>query len=371
MDMTHTRDIDDTTAVTEVRYPLDDLRRFTVSALVAGGLDRERAVQAAEILLLADLRGVASHGLGRLAGYVSRLQRGFDRADARLEVDRETPCTLALNGNFGLGLLIGPEAMRRTIAKAKDVGICMTTVRNSNHFGIAGTYACMAAAEGLGGMAMTNASRLVVPTFAREPRLGTNPIAFAVPASGDPFVLDMSTSTVAWGKIEIARRAGLPIPEGWAVDVEGRPTTDPHQVTGLTPLGGPKEHSGHKGYGLGLLVEILTGPLSGNVWSNHVGRAWEQKEPPGTGHFFMAWRIDAFRDPDEFRREMDDMIRELHDTPTADDAPGPVIVPGEPEAEAERRNRLEGVPVAPGLVLELRDLAQRLGLEHPFDDPAR
>ncbi|HYH11046.1 MAG TPA: Ldh family oxidoreductase [Thermomicrobiales bacterium] len=356
--------------MTDVRYALEALRRFTEDALVEGGLDRDRAAEAADILLLADLRGVASHGLGRLAGYVSRLQRGFDRADAPLEVLRETPSTLSLDGNFGLGLLIGPEAMRRTIAKAKDVGICMTTVRNSNHFGIAGTYACMAAVEGLGGMAMTNATRLVVPTFAREPRLGTNPLAFAVPTSGEPFVLDMSTSTVAWGKIEIARRAGLPIPEEWAVNAEGRPTTDPHQVKGLTPLGGKKEHSGHKGYGLGLMVEILTGPMSGNVWSNHVGRAWEQTEPPGTGHFFMAWRIDAFRDPDEFRRDMDEMIRELHETPTAEDAPGPVLVPGDPEAEAERRNRTEGVPIAPGLVLELRELAERLGIDHPFDTKA-
>ncbi len=354
------------TIQTDTRYPHADLLAFARAALVEGGLDSEQSAQAAEHLLIADLRGVASHGLGRLAGYVSRLQRGFDRADAEIEVVRETPATLALDGHLGLGLLVGPEAMRRTIAKAKETGLCMTTVRRSNHFGIAGTYAVMAASEGLIGMAMTNASRVVVPLFGREPRLGTNPIAFAVPTSGEPFVLDMSTSTVAWGKIEIARRAGLPIPEGWGVDVEGRSTTDPHQVKGLTPLGGTRERSGHKGYGLGLMVEVLTGPLSGNVWSNHVARANEQKEPPGTGHFFMAWRVDAFRDPDEFRQEMDQMIAELRETSTADDAPGPVLIPGDPEAEAERRNRAEGIPVAPGLVRELTELAERLGIAHPF-----
>lgn len=327
----------------------------------------ERAEEAADVLLLADLRGVASHGLGRLSLYVRRLRSGFDKPDVDIEVDRESPSTLAINGNCGLGLLVGPEAMRRTIAKASDSGICMTTVRNSNHFGIAGTYACMAAAEGLGGMAMTNASRLVVPTYAKEPRLGTNPIAFAVPTSGDPFVIDMSTSTVAWGKIEIARRAGLPIPEGWAVDADGRTTTDPSEVKGLTPLGGPKEMSGHKGYGLGLMVEVLTGPMSGNVWSNHVGRPHEQTTPPGTGHAFMAWRIDAFRDPDEFVADMDSMVRELRETPSAENAPGPVLVPGDPEAEAERRNRQEGIPIAPGLILELKDLADQLNIDHPFD----
>ena len=352
--------------MSDPRYPYKVLNAFAIDAFSGAGLSPQQAEQAAEILLLADLRGVASHGLGRLAGFVKRIQEGFDRPNAPLETIRETPSTLSLDGNLGCGLLIGPEAMRRTIAKASDTGICMTTVRRSNHFGIAGTYACMATAEGMGGMAMTNSTRLVVPTFAKEPRLGTDPIAFAVPTSSEPFVIDMSTSTVAWGKIEIARRAGLPIPEGWAVDGDGRATTDPTQVKGLTPLGGTRELSGHKGYGLGMMVEILTGPLAGNVWSNHVARAWEQTEPPGTGHFFMAWRIDAFRDPDEFRLEMDTMIRELHETPVADDAPGPVLAPGDPEAESERRNRKEGVPVAPGLILELRDLAERLNIAHPF-----
>ncbi len=354
--------------MTDIRYPYDSLLAFAVEAFTCAGLRDEQAAQAADLLLRADLRGIASHGLGRLAGYVSRLQRGFDRADVQLEVVRETPATLALDGHLGFGLLIAPEAMRRTIDKAKANGLCMTTVRNSNHFGIAGSYALMAAEEGLGGMAMTNASRVVVPAQGRITRMGTNPIAFSVPTSGKPFVLDMSTSTVAWGKIEIARRAGLPIPEGWGVDVDGRPTTDPHQVVGLTPLGGTRERSGHKGYGLGLMVEILTGPLSGGVWSNHVNRAFEQAEPPGTGHFFMAWRIDAFREPEAFIAAMDEMVRELRETPVADGAPGPVLVPGDPEIVAEQRNLAEGIPVAPGLVRELVEMAGHLGIRHPFGD---
>lgn len=318
------------------------------------------------MLVKADLRGVASHGLGRLAGFVHRLQTGMEDPNAELTVDRESPSTLALDGSNGLGLLIGPKAMRMTIERARTTGICLTTVRNSNHFGIAGTYAVMAAEEGMGGMAMTNATRLVVPMFGREPRLGTNPIAFAAPTPGDPFVLDMSTSTVPWGKIEIARRAGLPIPEGWAVDAEGTPTTDPLRVKALTPLGGTREMCGHKGYGLGLMVEVLCAQLSGNVWSNQIARMHEQTVPPGTGHMFMAWRIDAFRDLDEFKAEMGGMIRELRETPTAEDATGPVLIPGDPEAEAERRNRDEGIPVAPGLRLELHELARELGIDDPF-----
>lgn len=349
------------------RYPVDALRAFIETAFTEAGLAPDQAVEAAGMLLTADLRGVASHGLGRLPVYVSRLQRGLERADAEVTVVRETPSTLALDGNLGLGLLVGPEAMRRTIAKARETGICMTTIRRSNHFGIAGTYACMAASEGLGGMAMTNATRLVVPLNGREPRIGTDPIAFAVPTSGEPFVLDMSSSTVAWGKIEIARRAGLPIPEGWGVDAEGRTTTDPAQVKWLTPLGGTKERSGHKGYGLAMMVEVLTGPLSGNTWSSRIARPFEQKEAPGNGHFFMAWRIDAFRDPDEFIADMDALCQDLRDTPQADDASGPVLIPGDPEAAAERENRERGVPIAPGLERELRELAATLGIAHPFD----
>lgn len=352
--------------MSDSRYPYDTLHAFAVDCLVAAGLTDDQARSAIDVLLLADLRGVASHGLGRLNMYVTRICGGFENPNADLDVIRESPVTLALDGNLGFGLLIGPEAMRRTIAKAKESGICMTTVRRSNHYGIAGTYARMAAEEGLGGMSMTNATRLVVPTNGKEPRYGTNPIGFAVPTSGDPFVLDMATSTVPWGKIEIARRAGLPIPPGWGVDADGRSTTDPEQVKALTPLGGTNEMCGHKGYGMAMLVEVLAGPLGGNVWSNHVARPKEQDTPPGTGHFFMAWRIDLFRDPDEFTAEMDLMCRELRETPTADDACGPVLVPGDPELEAERRNRAEGIPVAPGLVLELREVADRLGVAHPF-----
>ena len=352
--------------MSDVRYPYETLHAFAADCLVAAGLTDAQARQAVDVLLLADLRGVASHGLGRLNMYVTRICSGFENPNAELEVVRETPVSLALDGNLGFGLLIGPEAMRRTIAKAQQSGICMTTVRRSNHYGIAGTYARMAAEAGLGGMSMTNATRLVVPTNGREPRCGTNPIGFAVPTTGDPFVLDMATSTVPWGKIEIARRAGLPIPPGWGVDADGRSTTDPAQVKALTPLGGTNEMCGHKGYGMAVLVEALAGPLAGNVWSNHVARPKEQDTPPGTGHFFMAWRIDLFRDPEEFKAEMDAMCQELRETPMAEDACGPVLVPGDPEIEAERRNRVEGIPVAPGLVLELREVADRLGVAHPF-----
>lgn len=347
-----------------VRFDHETVTQFVTDALVAGGIGAVPARSAAELLLLADLRGVESHGVARLTGYVQRLRAGLIDPEARLTVVHELASTLALDANNGLGLLMGREAMERTIAKAESSGICLTTVRRSNHFGIAGSYAMMAAERGLGGMAMTNASRLVVPTFAKGPMLGTNPIAFAVPTgSGRPFVLDMSTSTVAWGKIEIARRAGLPIPDGWGVDKEGQATTDPQSVKGLTPLGGDRVTSGHKGYGLGMMVEVLCAVLAGSSWSYDIGRTTTLSYQAGIGHTFLAWRIDAFRDPVEFAGQLDSIIAEVRAAPVAGDVPSDrVMVPGDPEAEAEIENTRLGMPIRPEVLAELTKMANGIGI---------
>lgn len=360
------------------RFDRAGLVAFVAEAFAGAGMAADDAREAAEFLTLADLRGVESHGVARLPGYISRLQDGLIDPHAELAVVREWPSTLALDGCNGLGLTMGRRAMMRTIEKAESAGICLTTVRHSNHFGIAGSYALMASERGLGGMAMTNASRLVVPTFSRAPMLGTNPIAVSVPTgSGRPFILDMSTSTVAWGKIEIARRAGIPIPEGWAQDKDGNPTTDPRQVAGLMPLGGSREQSGHKGYGLGVMVEIFTAMLAGSAWSYDIGRttttntSTQYVSPSGIGHCFMAWRIDAFRDPAEFAAAMDAMLAELRAAPLADGVTASsVLVPGDPEAEAEAVNLTHGVPVRAAVLVELAEMAARVGIR-PLDDASR
>ncbi len=341
-----------------------DLAVFIRTAFEAAGLTPAEAEAAATPLVIADLRGVESHGVARLPGFLRRLSQGLIDPHARLTVDRETPSTLALCANNGLGLIVAVDAMERCIAKADTTGICLTTVRQSNHFGIAGTYAAMAAEKNMGGMAMTNASRLVVPTFARSPMLGTNPLAFAVPTgSGRPLVLDMSTSTVAWGKIEIARRAGLPIPEGWAFDEEGRPTTVADDVKGLAPLGGTRISSGHKGYGLSVMVDVLCGPLSGNPWSFEIAPSFSTGMSPGIGHFFMAWRIDAFRDLAEFTADIDSMLDDLRSAPVGESQPSDrVLVPGDPEAEAEAENRRLGIPIKDEVIAELRTAVEPLGI---------
>lgn len=357
------------------RFTQEGIVTFVADAFVAAGMDAGDAREAAEFLTLADLRGVESHGVARLPGYINRLKAGLIDAHAELTVVQEWPSTLALDARNGLGLTMGRQAMVRTIAKAEESGICLTTVRNSNHFGIAGSYALMAAEHGLGGMAMTNASRLVVPMFSKSPMLGTNPIAFAVPTgSGRPFILDMSTSTVAWGKIEIARRAGLPIPAGWALDKAGHPTTDPAAVAGLMPLGGPRDQSGHKGYGLAVMVEVLTAMLAGSAWSYDIGRTTSTagySSPGGIGHCFLAWRIDAFRDPAEFRASMDAMIAELRAAPLAEGMIAEsVMVPGDPEAESERVNRSQGTPVRAEVLVELAEMAETIAIT-PLDHPDR
>jgi L-2-hydroxycarboxylate dehydrogenase (NAD+) len=347
------------------RFPLEHLTSHAESTFLALGLRPDDARVAAESLVVADLYGIDSHGVARLPFHARRIRRGLVNLAAELIVVRETPSTLVLDADNGFGQSLAPRAMERCIAKAEATGICLTTVRRSNHFGIAGYYVVMATRRGLGGMAMTNSSPLVVPTFGRFPRLGTNPIAIGVPTGdGPPLVLDMATSTVAYGKLEIARRANTPIPLGWPVDDRGIPTTDPHAARFLTPLGGDRATSGHKGYGLAVLVDVFCGPLGG-AWSTLVSGTRGPDKPSGIGHAFMAWRIDAFRDPVEFYADLKAMIADLRATPPAPghEATG-ILVPGDPEHAAEERNLHLGVPIKREVLDELRALAHELGL--PF-----
>lgn len=347
----------------EPRFPYETLHGFVTSLFAAVGYSDVDARSAATSILIADMRGVETHGVQRVRFYLTGLGNGSIAVDAEMSVVQERASTIAFDGHHGLGLLNARRAMERCIEKAGETGICLATIRNSSHFGIAGMYPLMAAERGMCGMAMTNTSPVVVPMFAKDGVLGTNPIAFAAPTGGDPFCLDMSTSTVALGKIEVARRLGIPIPEGWSVDAEGRPTTDPFAHRGLSPLGGSRATSGHKGYGLGLMVEIFCGQLAGNPWSKNVGRTHGTGDAGVNGHMLMAWRVDAFRDLDDFTREMDAMIAELRAMDVSEEYRGQqVLVPGDPEMAAERENRRLGIPVRHAVLEELNAEAARLGV---------
>lgn len=349
-------------------FRAQDLRDYIVRFFTKLDVPEGDARIAAEILVSADLRGVDSHGVIRLNTYYgSRLRKGLIDPHPEVKILAETPATLRLDGGTGLGQVVGFQAMKRCIAKAKEVGTALVTVKNSNHYGIAGYYAMMALEEDMIGISYTNAQSLVAPTYGRTAVLGTNPIAVAVPAGKErPYVLDMATSIVPIGRITVYQKARKNIPEGWAVDKDGAVTTDPSAVINggaLMPLGGVDVMRGYKGYGLAMLVDIFSGVLSGASTLGHVGHPGENV-PADVGHFFQVVRIDALRPVEEFKQHMDAMIQELKNAPKAA-GQARIYIPGEKEYELAEKNEREGVP----LMVEVVDMLVKAGEEIgvPFD----
>jgi LDH2 family malate/lactate/ureidoglycolate dehydrogenase len=329
-------------------------------------LSPEDAELVAEVLVASDSRGIESHGVARLEHfYVDRILAGYIDPQATATTVFETPTTLAVDANNGMGHPVSVRTMRRAMEKARESGCCIATVRRSNHYGIAGYYATMALEHEMIGISSTNAGRLAVPTFGRDLMLGTNPFAFAIPAQGDDaFVLDMATTAVARGKLEIAKRLGNPLKSGWAVDGDGRETLDPDTgIAGaLLPLGGAgTENGGHKGFGFGLLSDILCGVLGGGVFAPDMPRSYEDPQPAVTSHFFAAIRIDGFRDPASFRA---DVQRELDQFRASDPAPGfeRVMTAGEPEAIKTERQERDGIGLDPVVVSSLDRVAEKLAI---------
>jgi len=352
-------------------YPAESLMAFTEEVFRSLGIPDEDAALAAGVLLASDLRGIDSHGVARLHTYVGMLQAGLINPQPTPRVVRETPSTATVDGDNGMGLVVGPKANEIAMDKAAEVGSGWVAVRNSNHFGIAGYYVLKALERDMIGMAMTNSTKLVAPLWGAEQMLGTNPIAMAFPGKEEPpVVVDMATSTVAYGKLEIARRRGEPIPEGWAIDRQGGDTraADAIQQGGaLLPLGSTREMGGHKGYCLAALVDQLTAVLSGANWGPWAKPfAVDQKTPArkvgeGIGHFFGAMRIDGFIDPAEMRERVDDWVRTMRATRPQPGTEGPLI-PGDPEREAEQVRRREGIPLLLPVVESLREISRRTGV---------
>lgn len=348
------------------RFDAARLKQFATAVFQRVGLSAADAAIGAEILVASDLRGIDSHGMPRLRMYLNRITAGAIDVRATPTIDRETPATATVNAHNGLGLPAAHWGMSLCLKKAAETGLAFVTVRNSNHFGIAGYYAAMALERDMIGFAATNAAPLMVPPFARKPLLGTNPIGIAVPAGKEPpFVLDMALTAVAWGKIEIARREDKPVPSGWALDAHGQPTTDPHTARYLQPLGGVRETSGQKGYGLATFIDVLCGPLGGAAISLNIARSYEEaSNASNTGHFFAAWRPDAFRPLDEFKADMDELLHRLR---TAEPVEGAerVYVAGDPEFAAEADRQVNGIPLHPQVVAELEQIADETDV--PFE----
>jgi L-2-hydroxycarboxylate dehydrogenase (NAD+) len=348
------------------------LAAFCVRVFERMGVPAEDARVTADVLVRANLRGIDSHGVARLARYVNGLRDGVMVARPEQKVVIETPTTVMLDAGSGLGQPVSHRAMTMAIAKAQEFGCGFATVRNSNHYGIAGYYAMMALEHDMIGMSTTNADVLVVPTFGRNAMYGTNPIALAVPAAEErPFVMDMATSTVPRGKLEVYQRQGKALPLGWATDEQGVPTSDAGRVLdnfrqrkggGLLPLGGAgEEFSGHKGYGLGLMVEILSAVLPGAAFLTSVypKDAAGKPLPANLGHFFGAWRLDAFRPAAEFKADMDAFIRELKDGSLAEGATR-IYVHGEKEFEEGDRRASDGIPLGAKVEESLKQIAADL-----------
>lgn len=362
----------------DLRVSPNVLKSFCSEALERLGVPSEDAQLTAKVLVEADLRGIDSHGVARMSRYVSGIQQGMMRPRAKPRVVHETGSTATIDADAGLGQPVSFRAMQLAMSKAREHSLGSVAVRNSNHFGIAGFYAMMALAEDMIGICTTNTEVLVVPTFARNAVLGTNPIAIAVPAGKErPYVLDMSTSTVTRGKLEVYARLEKPIPLNWATDEKGVATDDPSRVLqniikrsggGLLPLGGAlEEYGGHKGYGLALAVEIFSAVLPGALYANRVYPKDKEGKPlpSGIGHFFGAMRVDAFRSKEEFKRDMDDLIQRLRNAPKASGAKR-IYIHGEKEFEQAEQFAKEGVPLNTKVAKSLRTIAEQLGMCKPF-----
>jgi L-2-hydroxycarboxylate dehydrogenase (NAD+) len=355
-------------------FPIEALREFSTRVFLHFGVPKNDATQAAEVLACADLRGIDSHGVARLHSYFDMLSLARINPKPEIKVLRSTPSTATIDGDNGLGLVVGPHANRFAMDMAERSGSGWVSVQNTNHYGIAGYYVLKALERDLIGWAMTNSTKLVAPLWGAERMLGTNPIAIGFPGKEEPpIVIDMATSAAAYGKIEIARQRGEPVPEGWAVDNEGRATTNPNDMVAggaLLPLGSDRERGGHKGYGLAIMVDVLCGVLSGANWGPFTPPFALRQEIPkrsvgkGIGHFFGAMQIDGFIDRDSYKRQIDDYIRVFRATKPAPGTNGPLI-PGDPEREAENWRRKNGIPLILPVIEELRDIARKTGI--PFE----
>lgn len=356
------------------RISVDTIERFIRDVFVGLGVPEADARVSAEVLITSDLRGIESHGVGRLKYYYDRIRSGRHQTQTDMEVVKETETTALVDGHHGMGHVISRRCMQMAIDKARRYGLGAVSVRNGTHFGIAGYYPLMAAKEGMIGFAVTNARPSIAPTFGTEPMLGTNPVAFAAPTDLPyPFCLDMATSICQRGKIEVAARAEKPVPEGWVVDPESRPLTDPTSIikrfgnaaAALLPLGGAgDEFAGYKGYGLATMVEILSASLAGGKFMKDLtGIALDgSPQPYRVGHFFLAIDVEHFVPLAVFSRITGQILRDLQDSRKA---PGHdrIYVAGEKEYALEKDRRERGIPVNPNLKSELAAMRDELHVE--------
>jgi len=350
-----------------VLFDVGVLRDFTEKVFERTGVPKKDAKIAADVLIEADLRGFDSHGVARLFPCFTRIKKGLIEAKPKIKIKWLTPTTGHCNGGNGLGMVVGYHAMKSCLLRAKENGSAFLTVNRSNHFGIAGYYSSMALDYEMIGIAMSNASPRVVPTGGTTGILGTNPISVAIPRKGNsPFILDMSTSAVSSGKLDVFVRKGMEIPEGW-VYPSIEPFLDSEGVVPMSvlqyPLGGKKITSGYKGYGLALLVDILSGVLSGANFGSRLTASKTEMEA-NMGHFFGAMQIKGFREIEEFNRDIESLVQDIKSSPLEPEVDR-IFVPGEPEIYTKKENLKKGIPVLPIVLNKLREISSELNLKFP------
>lgn len=334
----------------------EELARLAGRAFAALGLAPQDAADTARILVLGDLFGHHTHGVSRVESYGERLEIGGIDAKPEVRVERLAPAIVVVDGGNGVGPVVGLRALREGMAMARESGVGVAFARGSNHFGAISPYCYVAAEQGLASIIGSNSSTTIAPSGGREARLGNSPLGFGIPnPGGRPIILDMAMSVVARAKIRTALKRGEHIPETWATDRDGRPTTDPRAALDgfLLPIGG------YKGYGLALIVDLFAGLLSGASYLTHV-RSWtdEPEAPQGLGHFFILIDTARLGSPEWLAQRMTDFAAILHDTPPADPS-RPVLLPGELELDHMERQRRDGIDIDPAVLARLQALAAR------------
>ena len=346
----------------------EGLRGWIDALIRRVGTPDDIAADVAEVLLASDLRGIASHGTARLPQYLKLVESGSLDPAARPRKEMGKPALARFDANNGWGQHAGRVATDDAIERARETGTAISVLHHANHFGIAGWYAMRVAQRGLIGLSLTNSSPMVAPTRARTRLLGTNPIAFAAPAGRyGTLVLDMATSTVSRGRIEVAARRGEALPTGWAIGPDGSPATTPDVALkgALQPLGGTEESGGYKGYGLALLVEVLTGIRGGAAFGLDIVGLFSKEGRPDLGQFFMAIDPGALGEPSAFEARLERLLDQLTRAPLIPGAPGPVLYPGQPEAERAEKQARDGIAIDGEHHACLVELAQRYRVAFP------
>ena len=342
-----------------LRVSAGDLRRFVAEMFTTRDVPEEDAAIVADCLVTANLSGIDTHGVVRLAHYLRRLDNGTINPAPNITFEQPASSVLRVNGDNGLGHVIAKRGAERALGICREHGTVSVALGDSSHFGPASYFLLDAVRHGIAGMAVSHTDAIVVPHGAAKPFFGTNPIAFGFPAPEEPFMLDISTSTIAYGRIELAKVEGKEIPAEWAVDAQGRPTTDPNKAVGMHPL------AGHKGSGLALVVDVLSALLTGMPYGPHITRMYhEMDKPRHLGHFMVFWDIDRFVKLDVFKHRMGEMIDELHALPPFEGF-SRIYYPGEIEGERRAERQARGIPLEEGLFSELKEVARAAGVTAP------